>query len=339
MDSVDRCAASGSYVLEMHRVHDRLPYRSGMLKRSSLLLIVSLALVGVACDARPQAPEFVDSSTTSTTLPGSAAASTTTPTLPPVEERIVGTVVEIIDGDTVTATVDGVATTVRMLGINAPESSECWGAEATAILSNEISGRDVLLVAGAEDVDGFGRALRFLYLETPEGVEFVNEFMVAEGHAVALQNGNEHADNLKALEAGAFQSGKGMWGTFACGDDEGLRADRPVIRVQEVEFDPTGPDDDALDGEYITIVNEGYGRVSIAGWVLRDESSSNRLTFPNGIVLAVGDTVTVVTGCEGGPAEAIHWCSDTPVWSNGGDTAIVLDTLGNAVIWHSYRGR
>ncbi|MGI9641959.1 MAG: lamin tail domain-containing protein [Acidimicrobiia bacterium] len=310
-----------------------------MLKRPSFLLIVATVLVAGACDARPQAPEFVETSTTTTTLAGNVVATTTTPTLPPVEERIVGTVVEVIDGDTVTATVDGVSTTVRMLGINAPESTECWGAEATAILSNEIAGRNVLLVAGEEDVDGFGRALRFVYLETPEGgVEFVNEFMVAEGHAVALQNGNEHAQNLKALEARAFQSGKGMWGTFACGDDEGVSADRPVIRVQELEFDPTGPDDDALDGEYITIVNEGYGRVSISGWVLRDESSTNRLTFPSGIVLAVGDTVTVVTGCEGGPAEAIHWCSDTPVWSNGGDTAIVLDTLGNAVIWYSYSG-
>jgi len=307
-----------------------------MSRRSLLLLLFAVALLVAACDSRPQAPEFVDASTTTTTLPGSAVVSTTTPTLPPIEERVVGTVVDIVDGDTLTVLVDGVSTTVRMLGINAPETTECWGAEATAILSNAVNGREVLLVAGEEDVDGFGRALRFIYLETTEGVEFVNEFMVVDGHAVAIQNGNEYAANLKALEARAFQSGKGMWGTFACGDDEGINADRPVIRVQELSFDPAGPDDDALDGEYITLVNEGYGRVSIAGWVIRDESSSNRLTFPNSIVLAVGDSVTVVTGCEGGPAEAIHWCSDTPVWSNGGDTAIVLDTLGNAVIWYTY---
>lgn len=307
-----------------------------MSRRSFLLLLLSVSLIAAACDARPQAPEFVDSTTTTTTLPGNAVVSTTTPTLPPVDERVVGTVVDIIDGDTLTVMVGGVSTTVRMLGINAPESTECWGAEAAVILSNAVNGREVLLVAGEEDVDEFGRALRFIYLETPEGVQFINEFMIVEGHAVALQNGNEHAANLKALEARAFQSGKGMWGTFACGDDEGIKADRPVIRVQELSSDPAGPDDDALDDEYITIVNEGYGRVSIAGWVLRDESSSNRLTFPSGIVLAVGESATVVTGCEGGPADAIHWCSDTPVWSNGGDTAIVLDTLGNAVIWYTY---
>ena len=78
--------------------------------------------------------------------------------------------------------------------------------------------------------------------------------------------------------------------------------------------------------------------MAISGWVLRDESSSNRLTFPSGTVLAPGDTVTVVTGCDGGPSDAIYWCNDAPVWSNGGDTAIVSDTLGNAVIWYTYDG-
>ena len=78
-------------------------------------------------------------------------------------------------------------------------------------------------------------------------------------------------------------------------------------------------------------------RVSIANWVLRDESTSNRLTFPRGLVLGVGESITVVTGCSGPPA-AILWCSDMPVWSNGGDTVIVSDTLGNAVIWYPSEG-
>ena len=71
--------------------------------------------------------------------------------------------------------------------------------------------------------------------------------------------------------------------------------------------------------------------------MLRDESSSNRLTFP-GLTLEVGDSVTVVTGCNGGPEGAINWCSDTPIWSNGGDTAILSDSLGNAVVWYTYSG-
>jgi hypothetical protein len=105
-----------------------------------------------------------------------------------------------------------------------------------------------------------------------------------------------------------------------------------------VEYNPDGPDNELLSEETVTIVNEGYGRVSISGWVMRDESSRNRFTFPSGTVLAPGDSVTVVTGCEGGPAGAIRWCNDGAVWSNDGDTIIVSDTLGNAVIWHWYEG-
>ena len=129
-----------------------------------------------------------------------------------------------------------------------------------------------------------------------------------------------------------------MWGTFVCGDSEGLAADRPVIRVSDVQYNPDGPDNEQLDEEAVTIVNEGYGRVAISGWQVRDESSSNRMTFPSGTVLAPGDSVTVVTGCDGGPSGAIHWCNDGAVWANSGDTVIVSDTLGNAVIWHWYEG-
>jgi endonuclease YncB( thermonuclease family) len=297
-----------------------------------------VALVAAACTARPQAPEFLDTTSTTTTLPGGSVSSTTSVTLPPAEERVTGTVTSVTDGDTMDVLIDGVDTTVRLLGINAPELDECWGDEAGSALTGLVLGKQVLLVAGDEDVDSFGRALRFVYVEEGDDVEFVNATLVAEGDAVALQDGNEYATSMKASEARAFQSGKGMWGTFACGDAEGVKADRPVVRVSELNYDPAGPDDDALGDEYVTIVNEGYGRVSISGWVLRDESSTNRLTFPSGTVLAVGESITVVTGCEGGPANAIRWCSDTPVWSNDGDTAIVLDTLGNAVIWFTYTG-
>lgn len=306
------------------------------MRRELSIAVVILMLASAACDTRPQAPEFAETTTTTTTLPGGSASSTTTPTLPPEEERATGTVTTVTDGDTVTMLIDGVETEVRLLGINAPERDECWGPEAGSALTDLVLGRDVLLAAGDEDVDSFGRALRFLFIEDADGVELVNARLVSDGHAVAIQNGNEFAEAMKVAEARAFQSGRGMWGTFACGDGEGVAADRPVVRVADIGFDPAGPDDDALDEEYVTIVNEGYGRVAIGNWVLRDESSSNRLTFPSGTVLAVGASITVVTGCGDGGADTIYWCRDTPVWSNGGDTVIVSDTLGNAVIWYTY---
>lgn len=302
----------------------------------TLLIGVSLALVATACNTRPTSDAFDASTTTSSTLLVEDVATTTTPTLPPPEERITATVVSVTDGDTITVSLGGVEIDLRMLGINAPELSECWGPESSAALAAMVENTSVLLVAGEEDVDQFDRVLRYVFLETSDGPVFVNQEMVKSGNAIGMSNGHEQNRNFKLLEARAFESGLGMWATFACGNAEGIAADRPVVRVSEVQYDPDGPDDERLEDEFVVIVNEGYGRVFMSGWVLRDESSSNRLTLPNQTVLAPGESLTIVTGCTGGPEGAVHWCSDNAVWSNQGDTVIVSDTLGNAVIRYAY---
>lgn len=317
-------------------------YRCTMRRRVAIrgitILFAALVLTAAACDSRPT-PDVFDTTTTTISTPStSEVATTTTPTLPPLEDQVVASVVSVTDGDTITVIIDGAQSDLRLLGINAPEASECWGPESSAHVTRILEGRDVLLVSGDEDTDQFGRLLRYVYLDDPDGPIFVNSELVRTGYAIGLSNGHEHERSFKTLEAAAFQSGLGMWGTFVCGDAEGVSADRPVIRVAEVEFDPEGPDNENLGEEYVTIVNEGYGRVSLSGWVLRDESSINRLTFPSGTVLAPGDSVTVITGCDGGPPDAIRWCNDGAIWSNDGDTVIVSDTLGNAVIRYAYTG-
>jgi micrococcal nuclease len=306
------------------------------MRTSIVALSLAAVLLAAACDTRPESPAFNETTTTTTTLPGADVVTTTTVTLPPPDLRVTGTVISTIDGDTVEIDINGTTSDVRLLGINAPEMDECWGQEAAVKLASMVQGREVVLASGPDDTDSFGRLLRYLYLEGDGEPQFVNAEMVASGNAVGLQDGSETASSIKAYEARAYQSGYGMWATFACGDLEGTTVDRPVIRVSELAADPSGPDADVLSEEYITIVNEGYDGVSIAGWTLRDESSSNRYTFEQGQVLDLGESITVVTGCDGGPVGAVHWCSDQAVWSNGGDTAIILDTLGNAVVWYTY---
>jgi endonuclease YncB( thermonuclease family) len=306
------------------------------MRTSIVALSLAAVLLAAACDSRPESPAFNETTTTTTTLPGTDIATTTTVTLPPPDVRVSGTVESTVDGDTVKININGTTSDVRLLGINAPEMDECWGQEASLKLAEMVDGQEVLLASGPDDIDSFGRLLRYVYLEGSGEPVFVNAAMVETGNAVGLQDGSDFAGSIKSYEARAFQSGYGMWATFACGDLEGTSVDRPVIRVSELASDPAGPDADVLSEEYITIVNEGYDGVSIAGWTLRDESASNRYTFEAGQTLDLGESITVVTGCSGGPAGAVYWCNDQAVWSNGGDTAIVLDTLGNAVVWYTY---
>jgi endonuclease YncB( thermonuclease family) len=324
----------------MPQLSDRLLYLWDVRKQTRFFVVaVVIAISVAACDSRPLPPEFAQSTTSSTTIIASGSPqSSTTITLPPVDDRVVGTVVSVIDGDTLSMLIDGAPTDVRLSGINAPELTECWGQQAQDRLAALVGDSELLLVAGNSEVDEFGRLLRYAYLESSEATVFINSTLVSEGNAVAVHNGEDFDTAFKSLEARAFQSGRGMWGGVVCGNGEAIRADRPVVRIDDIVFDPPGPDDEALDDEYVTIVNEGYGRVDISGWTLRDESSTNRITIPGGAVLSPGDTFTVVTGCDDSGSNTIAWCSDTPIWSNGGDTVIVSDTLGNAMIWFTYRG-
>ncbi|MEN8238755.1 MAG: lamin tail domain-containing protein [Actinomycetota bacterium] len=309
------------------------------MRRSMKLVGTALALtlVAAACDSRPLAPEFSQSTTTpSTTIPAGSEQVSTTFALPPIEERVVGTVQSVVNGDTMAMVIDGTRTNVRLAGVTAPGRDECWGQESADRLISLVEGKELLLIAGNTDADEFGQLLRYAYLETASGTEFVNAIQISEGGAVAVQGTGDQDAALKSLEARAYQSGRGMWGSIVCGDDEAIRADRPVVRVGSIDYDPEGPDENALDEESVTFENEGYGIVDFSGWTLRDESATNRFTFPRGSALAPGDKLTVVTGCNADADATIAWCADAPVWSNGGDTVIVSDSLGNAVIWFTY---
>jgi len=135
----------------------------------------------------------------------------------------------------------------------------------------------------------------------------------------------------------ASTSGIGMWATFACGQPEGGAPDRPQLRVADVSYDPAGDDTGSLDDEWVEIVNESYGTVNMSGWTVRDESSSNRFVLPSTSVNP-GNTLRIVTGCGTDGGGILHWCSDTPVWNNDGDTVILQDELGNTVDHWPYAG-
>jgi len=291
--------------------------------------IVGLTLAVSACTPTPDTG--VEESTTTTTT---EAPVVTTPevTLPPEEETEAGFVEAITDGDSLQVGLNGEVVEVRLLGINAPEADACYGSAARADLAALVTGKRVVLVAGEEDTDEDGRLLRYVILAEEGNPVIVNGELVAAGAAVALQNGHEHAAAFKSREDRAYASGRGMWGTFVCPPpDGGVSPDRPQLRVGELAFDPPGEDENDLANEWVEIVNESYTTVAMNGWTIRDESASNRYVIPSGTSLNPGGTLRIITGCGTDGDGARYWCSDTAVWSNGGDTVIVQDPLGNVV--------
>lgn len=82
--------------------------------------------------------------------------------------------------------------------------------------------------------------------------------------------------------------------------------------------------------EWVTIQNAGTLSQNITGWMLVDDTGSNRYTFPR-YQLAPGGLVTVYTG-TGVPAEGVlYWGRTQDVWNNDGDTAYLCMSGGELV--------
>ncbi|MEM7095658.1 MAG: thermonuclease family protein [Actinomycetota bacterium] len=127
----------------------------------------------------------------------------------------------IIDGDTITVTVQSQTVTVRLLGIDTPEKrggprpAECFGAEATAFIAGLIPvGTAVDLSRDEETRDQYGRTLAWVHRH--DGV-LVNLAMVESGHASSLffTPNDAHEDLFDRAAWGARRSGRGFWA--ACG--------------------------------------------------------------------------------------------------------------------------
>jgi endonuclease YncB( thermonuclease family) len=234
----------------------------------------------------------------------------------------------VIDGDTVLMRVDGNEESVRLVGLNAPEAGECHESAATLALESLLAGGGLRVApAGTDDRDRFGRLLRYLYA----GETLVNLAMVRQGHGLSMTGDHPRAAEFDAAADRAWGAGLGMWDPQACG---AASSDAPVIT--RVEADPPGADGDTPNEEFVVIGNPGATAVDLSEWTLRDESSSNRFRFPSGTLLPAGGGITIHSGCGDDTVTDLYWCAG-PVWSNGGDTAILQADGGAVVARRAYR--
>ncbi len=115
-------------------------------------------------------------------------------------------VVRVIDGDTVELA-DG--SRVRYLCIDTPERGEPFYAEASERNRELVDGKGVRLEPGVEDIDKYGRLLRYVYVDDV----FVNAELVSGGYARTLifDEDEPHAELLRQLEAEAKAANRGLW--------------------------------------------------------------------------------------------------------------------------------
>ena len=132
-------------------------------------------------------------------------------------------VVEVIDGDTVVLSFDGREESVRLIGVDTPETRhparpvECFGPEATTFARSLMpEGSLVRVERDIEHRDDYGRLLGYVYRLSDD--VFVNYELVRQGFAVPLSiNPNTtHATLFVDAAHAAQQSGSGLW--TRCGE-------------------------------------------------------------------------------------------------------------------------
>jgi micrococcal nuclease len=137
-------------------------------------------------------------------------------------------VIRIVDGDTLHVRLAGDDQTVRLIGVDTPETHgrgglrECFGQEATQRLQSLLDqGEAVTVVRDVEPRDRYGRLLAYVY-RASDGL-FVNLAMARDGYAVSLTipPNVAHADEFVAAAGDARRANRGLWS--ACGG-----ADTPI---------------------------------------------------------------------------------------------------------------
>ncbi len=134
-------------------------------------------------------------------------------------------VTKVVDGDTFKVSIDGLEKTIRLIGLDTPETVDprkpvqCFGIEASNKAKELLSGKKVKLEADPSqgDLDKYGRLLRYAFLE--DGTSF-NKWMIANGY------GHEYTYNLpykyqtefKEAERLARENKLGLWADNVCVD-------------------------------------------------------------------------------------------------------------------------
>jgi len=123
-----------------------------------------------------------------------------------------------IDGDTVAVNMNGAVETVRLIGVDTPETHkpntpvQCYGPAAAAYTKNVIGKQSLRLVADSLSTnrDRYGRLLRYVYL--PNG-QLLNELLIQNGYGFyypyfPFSKSTQFATD----EQGAMAAHKGLWG-------------------------------------------------------------------------------------------------------------------------------
>jgi len=229
-----------------------------------------------------------------------------------------GTVVEVVDGDTIKVLLDqdGQTYSLRYIGIDTPENTtqvEYFGAEASARNSELVYGKNVTLIKDVSETDRFGRLLRYVFV----GTTFINYELVNQGYATALFYSPDTAcaPLFDQAEANARARSLGMWSVQITQPTQPSAAGSlTILAVNKSD-------------EYVDIQNAGSTPVSLSGWTLLSERGNQSCALDG--TIQPGEVLRIWSGT----GQSGFSCGyESPIWNNSEtDPAVLLNPQGQEI--------
>lgn len=135
-------------------------------------------------------------------------------------------VTDVVDGDTVKVNINGTVTTLRLIGMDTPETVDprkpvqCFGKEASNKAKELLLGKKVRLEMDPSQgtLDKYGRTLAYIYRE--DGL-FFNKYMIEQGyaHEYTYNTPYKYQVDFKAAQKTAQINQAGLWSPNTCNGD------------------------------------------------------------------------------------------------------------------------
>ncbi|KAB2952023.1 nuclease [Heliorestis acidaminivorans] len=212
-----------------------------------LFLVVTVMLLPIGCNSNdineetsvslPSQSEAVEQSdsqalptetTTTTAAPSSSTISTSNQsTIHSSLSLIEATVTRVVDGDTIKVTLEGKEETVRLTGVDTPETKhpskpvEPYGPEASEFTKNTLAGKKVFLELDVQPRDRYGRILAYVWLSKPANdsdqevrQKLFNAHLLLRGYGqqLTIPPNVKYADLFRTYVKEARERKAGLWG-------------------------------------------------------------------------------------------------------------------------------
>ena len=145
-------------------------------------------------------------------------------------------VVKVIDGDTLVISLNGKNETLRLMGMDTPETVDprkpvqCFGIEASNKAKEILTGQRVKLEADPTqgERDKYHRLLRYIFLE--DGTNY-QDYMIRQGyaHEYTYKLPFKYQTQFKQAEAEARLNKRGLWADGVCGSEPQIVTPTAVV--------------------------------------------------------------------------------------------------------------